>query len=79
MAVERRAAVADRAAARCSPTGARPRSCSPGATGAFGLFAGVLLLPRYFQAVRDVSATHSGLLIYPLLLGLVVASTSRAR
>jgi EmrB/QacA subfamily drug resistance transporter len=43
-----------------------------GATGAFGLFAGVLLLPRYFQGVRDVSATHSGLLIYPLLIGLVV-------
>jgi EmrB/QacA subfamily drug resistance transporter len=43
-----------------------------GATGAFGLFAGVLLLPRYFQGVREVSATHSGLLIYPLLLGLVV-------
>ena len=33
----------------------------------------MLLLPRYFQSVRDVSATHSGLLIYPLLLGLVVA------
>jgi len=44
-----------------------------GATGAFGLFAGALLLPRYFQTVRDVSATHSGLLIYPLLLGLVVS------
>jgi EmrB/QacA subfamily drug resistance transporter len=44
-----------------------------GATGAFGLFAGALLLPRYFQTVRGVSATHSGLLIYPLLLGLVVA------
>ena len=44
-----------------------------GATGAFGLFASVLLLPRYFQDVRDVSATHSGLLIYPLLLGLVVS------
>src|SRR5262249_34852578 len=43
-----------------------------GATGAFGLFAGVFLLPRYFQGVRDVSATHSGLLIYPLLLGLIV-------
>ena len=43
-----------------------------GATGAFGLFAGVLLLPRYFQGVREVSATHSGLLIYPLLLGLVI-------
>jgi EmrB/QacA subfamily drug resistance transporter len=42
-------------------------------TGAFGLFAGALLLPRYFQTVRGVSATHSGLLIYPLLLGLVVS------
>jgi EmrB/QacA subfamily drug resistance transporter len=40
---------------------------------AFGLFCGVLLLPRYFQFARGVSATHSGLLIYPLLLGLVVA------
>src|SRR5689334_17971717 len=37
------------------------------------LFCGVLLLPRYFQFARDVSATHSGLLIYPLLLGLVVS------
>jgi EmrB/QacA subfamily drug resistance transporter len=44
-----------------------------GATGAFGLFASVLLLPRYFQNVRDVSATHSGLLIYPLLVGVVVS------
>jgi EmrB/QacA subfamily drug resistance transporter len=44
-----------------------------GATVTFGLFAGVLLLPRYFQTVRDVSATHSGLLIYPLLLGLLLA------
>jgi EmrB/QacA subfamily drug resistance transporter len=43
------------------------------ATGAFGLFAGALLLPLYFQNVRDVSATHSGLLIYPLLLGLLVS------
>src|SRR3954452_22039477 len=43
-----------------------------GATGAFGLYAGVFLLPRYFQGVRDVSATHSGLLIYPLLIGLIV-------
>jgi EmrB/QacA subfamily drug resistance transporter len=44
-----------------------------GATGAFGLYASVFLLPRYFQGVRDVSATHSGLLIYPLLIGLVVS------
>jgi MFS family permease len=44
-----------------------------GASVSFGLFAGVLLLPRYFQTAREVSATHSGLLIYPLLLGLLVA------
>jgi EmrB/QacA subfamily drug resistance transporter len=44
-----------------------------GTVGAFGLFAGVLLLPRYFQSVRHVSATHSGLLIYPLLIGVVVS------
>jgi EmrB/QacA subfamily drug resistance transporter len=43
-------------------------------TGAFGLFAGALLLPLYFQNVRHVSATHSGLLIYPLLLGLIVST-----
>src|SRR4029079_4676825 len=43
------------------------------ATGAFGLFAGALLLPRYFQTVRDVSATDSVLLSYPLLLGLIVS------
>ncbi len=42
-------------------------------TATFGLFAGALLLPRYFQQVRDVSATHSGLLIYPLLLGLLIS------
>jgi EmrB/QacA subfamily drug resistance transporter len=44
-----------------------------GATGGFGLYASVFLLPRYFQGVRDVSATHSGLLIYPLLIGIVVS------
>jgi EmrB/QacA subfamily drug resistance transporter len=44
-----------------------------GTTSAFALFCGVLLLPRYFQFARDVSATHSGLLIYPLLLGLVIS------
>ncbi|WP_051223720.1 MFS transporter [Conexibacter woesei] len=47
--------------------------CAAGTASAFGLFCGVLLLPRYFQFARGVSATHSGLLIYPLLLGLVVA------
>jgi EmrB/QacA subfamily drug resistance transporter len=46
-----------------------------GATATSGLYAGVLLLPRYLEGVRHVSATRSGLLIYPLLLGLVLATT----
>src|SRR4051794_16276343 len=50
-----------------------------GTTSAFALYCGVLLLPRYFQFVRDVSATHSGVLIYPLLLGLVVSVNVAAR
>jgi EmrB/QacA subfamily drug resistance transporter len=45
-----------------------------GAAATSGLYAGVLLLPRYFEGVRHVSATRSGLLIYPLLLGLVLAT-----
>jgi len=47
--------------------------CATGTFASFALFSGVLLLPRYFQLARDVSATHSGLLIYPLLLGVLVA------
>jgi EmrB/QacA subfamily drug resistance transporter len=47
--------------------------CAAGTFAAFGMFCGVLLLPRYFQFARGVSATHSGVLIYPLLLGLVIA------
>ena len=42
-------------------------------TGIFGLIVGVFLLPRYFQTARDVSATDSGLLIYPLLIGLLIS------
>jgi EmrB/QacA subfamily drug resistance transporter len=45
-----------------------------GSAATAGLYAGVLLLPRYLESVRHVSATRSGLLIYPLLMGLVVAS-----
>jgi EmrB/QacA subfamily drug resistance transporter len=47
-----------------------------GATATSGLYAGVLLLPRYLESMRHVSATHSGLLIYPLLLGLVLATSA---
>jgi EmrB/QacA subfamily drug resistance transporter len=44
-----------------------------GAFGAFGLFASLLLLPRYFQHAEGTSATHSGVLLYPLLIGLIVS------
>ena len=44
-----------------------------GATSTFALYACILLLPRYYQLVRGVSATQSGLLVYPLLIGLLVA------
>jgi MFS family permease len=44
-----------------------------GATATFGLYACVMLLPRYFQQTQAVSATRSGLYIYPLLLGLLIA------
>jgi EmrB/QacA subfamily drug resistance transporter len=45
----------------------------------FAMYAGVMLLPRYFQDARDVSATHSGVLIYPLLLGVLVSVNVGAR
>jgi EmrB/QacA subfamily drug resistance transporter len=44
-----------------------------GAFGAFGMFASLLLLPRYFQDVEGASAIHSGVLLYPLLIGLIVS------
>jgi EmrB/QacA subfamily drug resistance transporter len=42
--------------------------------GAFALYSTVIYLPRYFQLVRRVSATDSGLRIYPLLLAMVAGS-----
>lgn len=44
-----------------------------GASVTFGLYASVVLLPRYFQDSRGVDATASGLLMYPLLVGLLVS------
>ena len=40
----------------------------------FGFFIGVIFLPRYFQAVRDISATASGYMLWTLLLGLMGTS-----
>ena len=46
----------------------------------FGLFAGALLLPRYLQdGPRREARPTPGLLIYPLLLGLVVVVTLAPR
>jgi EmrB/QacA subfamily drug resistance transporter len=41
---------------------------------AFGMFTSVIYLPRYYQAVRGVSATQSGYEIWPLLAGLIGGS-----
>ncbi|MFC3817396.1 MDR family MFS transporter [Planomonospora venezuelensis] len=38
------------------------------------LYAGVVFLPRYFQEAMGLSATDSGLRIYPLMLGMVAGS-----
>ena len=40
----------------------------------FGMFAAVIFLPRYYQAVKGISATESGYLIWPLLVGLIGSS-----
>lgn len=44
-----------------------------GAFATTGLYAAVLLVPRWYQLDQGASATGSGLRIYPLLLGLLVA------
>ncbi|WP_433433353.1 MDR family MFS transporter [Nonomuraea sp. CA-141351] len=41
---------------------------------AFCMYAGVVFLPRYFQESLGVSATESGLRIYPMTLAMVVGS-----
>ncbi|MGH2449185.1 MAG: MDR family MFS transporter [Chloroflexota bacterium] len=40
----------------------------------FGMFAAIIFLPRYYQGVRGISATESGYLVWPLLVGLMGAS-----
>ncbi|MEV4169931.1 MDR family MFS transporter [Nonomuraea sp. NPDC049709] len=41
---------------------------------AFSMYAGVVFLPRYFQEALGVSATESGLRIYPMMLAMVAGS-----
>ena len=41
---------------------------------AFGMFASIVFLPLYYQAVRGISATKSGYMLWPLLVGLIGSS-----
>ena len=43
---------------------------------AFGFFAAVVFLPRWFQVVAGASATESGYQILPLLGGLIVSAVT---
>jgi EmrB/QacA subfamily drug resistance transporter len=43
---------------------------------AFVLYAGVVFLPRYFQQAHGLSATSSGLHIYPLMMGMLAGSVA---
>ena len=40
----------------------------------FGFFGAIIFLPRWLQAVRHESATSSGYLIFPMLIGLIGSS-----
>ncbi len=42
----------------------------------FGLFSCIIFIPRYFQVVQGMSATESGYMPWPMLVGLIGASTS---
>jgi EmrB/QacA subfamily drug resistance transporter len=42
---------------------------------AFGFFAGIIFLPRYFLVVEGVSATESGYSLLPMLAALIVSAT----
>ncbi|ACY95829.1 MULTISPECIES: MDR family MFS transporter [Thermomonospora] len=41
---------------------------------AFAMYSAIIFLPRYLRDARDYSAVASGVLIYPLLIGIVVGS-----
>jgi EmrB/QacA subfamily drug resistance transporter len=45
----------------------------------FAMFGAIIFLPLYLQTVGHASATNSGLLILPLMLGLMVASIVSGR
>lgn len=43
---------------------------------AFAMFASVIFIPRYYQAVQGISATQSGYMVWPLLVGLISGSVT---
>src|SRR4029077_5881243 len=45
----------------------------------FAMFGSIVFLPLYLQTVGHASATNSGLLIMPLMVGLMVASIASGR
>ena len=46
---------------------------------ATALFAGIIYLPRFYQAVRGLGATESGYQTWPLILGLILSSVAAGR
>jgi len=40
----------------------------------FGFFGAIIFLPRWFQVVREETATASGYLIFPMLIGMIGSS-----
>ncbi|GIG67445.1 MDR family MFS transporter [Phytomonospora endophytica] len=42
--------------------------------GAFGMMTAMVFLPRFFQTAHGVSATDSGLRVYPMMIGMVIGS-----
>jgi EmrB/QacA subfamily drug resistance transporter len=42
----------------------------------FGFFGAVIFLPRWFQAIAELTATQSGLALLPLVVSLIVSATA---
>ncbi|GAA4587086.1 EmrB/QacA subfamily drug resistance transporter [Actinoplanes octamycinicus] len=49
-------------------------ACAGAFGGAWALYASLVLVPRFLQEVEQVSATGSGVRMYPLMLGMVAGS-----
>ena len=60
-----------------SATGPTPGSILATFFAAFGFFSATIFLPRFYQVVRGDSATVSGYELFPLLLGVIIASVGQ--